>query len=467
MGLQEKNLTLCLAGFVLLLGITGACIPEEERLNPNFDGQLIFSADTLWFDTLFANQGSTTQRLFIKNPSSRSIILQEIALGGGASSNYSLIINGVEDFEVHQQRLLGRDSLLILVKVNINPQDQSLPFIVKDSIRFRLNNVTQEVQLKAWGQDAVFLGNQALSCETVFTNEKPYIIYKPVLVDSLCRLVIEKGSRIFFERDAALFVRGSLRANGSADAPIRFGSVRPETNFLNTPGQWTGIYFLEGSHDNLIEHAIIRNAQTGIRIGTPDTDTIPDLVIRNSIIENMSLAGILSFSSDIVLENVVISHISNFTIAMIGGGFGRIDHCTFAFPSPGQIRQNPMSLFTDIIYLDDGSTIKETLQLELTNTILYGNAREEINFDVGHVPESSLLLRHNLLKTEIDELDINNNILNKNPRFVNAAAYNFRIDSVSPARSAGFFNGTSTDFTGSLRRNPPDIGAYEWQPKPE
>ncbi|MCC5930570.1 MAG: right-handed parallel beta-helix repeat-containing protein [Cyclobacteriaceae bacterium] len=467
MGKQQKNLIFIWAGFVLLLGITGACLPEEERLNPDFDGQLIFSADTIWFDTLFVNQGSTTQRLFVKNPTSHAIMLEEISLGGGASSNYSLIVNGVDDFHVRQQRILGRDSLLILVKVSINPRDENLPFIVKDSIRFSTNNRMQDVKLKAWGQDAVFLGDQVLSCETVFNNQKPYVIYKSVLVDSLCRLEIEKGARIYFERDAALFIRGSLQATGSPDKPVHFGSVRPETRFLNTPGQWTGIYFLEGSRDNFIEHAIIRNAQTGIRIGTPDTDTIPDLIIRNSTIENMSLAGVLSFSSDIVLENVVISHISNFTIAMIGGGYGRIDHCTFAFPSPGQIRQNPMSVFTDIIYLDNGNTIVETLQLEMTNSIMYGNAREEINFDVGNAPQSSLLLSHNLLKTEIAELGINNNILNENPRFVNSAAYNFRIDSISPARNAGFFNGTSTDIIGRTRRNPPDLGAYEWQPKPQ
>ena len=48
------------------------------------------------------------------------------------------------------------------------------------------------------------------------------------------------------------------------------------------PGQWGGIILLAGSHGNYMDFSIIRNAEYGIRLGSPDIDTIPDIVLKNS-----------------------------------------------------------------------------------------------------------------------------------------------------------------------------------------
>ncbi len=437
------------------------CTPEEETIDFEYMGGLEFSTDTVLFDTVFTSVGSTTKRLRAFNPSQKALKVSDISLGGGNTSSYRLLVNGTEPNNSEDLLILGKDSILILVDVLIDPQDEDSPYLVNDSIIFTTNGISQNVKLVAWGQDAIYLGNEILPCNTSWTNERPYVLYNSVLVDSLCLLSIEKGTRIFASKSANLYVKGTLIARGTVDDRILFRNERLDFSYENIPGQWGGIFFLEGSHGNIMNFTTIRNAEIGIRLGSPDNDTIPDLILKNSIIENMSNSGILSFTSDLYVENTLVNNCVDFTCGNIAGGNYVYKHCTFGNYGFNFIRQSPSFYVTDNITLDDNSSIVNDIFLQIQNTIIDGNLEDELLFDLSGEADVILAINNNIIKSTISELDTLGNILNEDPKFIDPARYNYRLDTLSPAKDKGAPIGIEIDLDGSQRGDMPDIGAYE------
>ena len=79
----------------------------------------------------------------------------------------------------------------------------------------------------AWGQDAIYLGDEILPCNTTWTNDKPYIVYSSILVDTLCQLTIEKGTRIFGAKGCVyLCKRKYNQAEGTSEERIIFRNER-------------------------------------------------------------------------------------------------------------------------------------------------------------------------------------------------------------------------------------------------
>lgn len=458
-----KEINKSVLAIFLLLAALWACEPREEQLDLQYAGGVGLSVDTLYFDTLFTSRGSTTKRFYVKNPHGRAIKISRIWLGGESNSAYNIAVNG-RFGDVHKDiTILGHDSLLVLVEALIDPKDQNLPFLVKDSVLFETNGKTQDVKLISWGQDAHFLGDVVLPCNTKWTNDKPYVLYKSVLVDSLCSLEIEKGVRIFCAPNTFIYVKGTLKINGEAGQRVVVRNDRLEPKYQDAPGQWGGLVFLEGSKDNRIAFATIRNGQTALRVGTPDQDTVPDVVLKNTIIENMSESGILGFTSDVYADNSLINNCGQFTVANFAGGNYTYINCTFANYSFDFFREMPATVFSDYVLLDDQSEIKANLKLTLINNIIYGDLDNEIAFDFSEETQVTLLLRNNLLKTNLDHLNINFNILNEDPKFKSPFNFEFQLDSLSPAINQGVDVGLIIDIDSTTRDPLPDVGAYEYK----
>ena len=451
--------------FILMLLIIGAsftnCTPEEEILDLDFEKGLLFSTDTVLFDTVFTGMGSATKRLKVYNPNKNALKINSISLGLGQNSSYNVLINGTEPSSSEELIILGKDSILILVEVYINPQNANNPYLVKDSVVFETNDQIQDVKLIAWGQDAVYLGNEIIPCNTTWTSEKPYVVYSSILIDSLCELNIEKGTRIFASKNSSIFVRGKIVAEGTHKDRIYFRNDRLDPAFDDLHGQWGGIYLLEGSHENLMDFVTIRNGEYGIRLGSPDPDTIPDIVLKNVIIENMSRSGILSFTSDIYAENVLVNNCIELNFGGIAGGNYNFRHCTFANYSFNIIRGTPQFFASDRLVLDDNSTIVENLFIEITNSMIEGNLEDELIFELSGETDSRFSFTNSIFRTTISGLDTLGNMLNVDPKFVDPLRYNYRLDTLSPAKDAGGITNISTDLDGNLRDDLPDIGAYE------
>jgi hypothetical protein len=436
-----------------------ACEPQDEIIS-NDKINLTFSQDTVSFDTIFTTNKSVSKRLSVLNPNKNAVKISRIALRDSQNTPFSLVIKGKKQDFTEDILLLGKDSLLILVEANLENQNQNLPFLIENAITFEANQNVQEVPLRAWGQDAKIFTDSTI-CNSVWTAERPYLIDGYVFVDSLCELQIEEGTQIHFMPNSRMIVQGSLKINGSAENPVNLQGVRREEDYQNAFGQWDKVWFIVGSHDNLINHAIIKNGFRGIEIGTPDEDSETDLLISNTVIENMSDVGVLCYNSDVEIQNTLVNNCITYAVATFAGGNYQLKHNTFANFSFNFFRETPVFAFSNAIPNVEGAEFTNELNLEVSNTIIWGSLENELIFLNDPSANFSISMQNNILKTELEDFDGTTNILNQDPKFKDAFEQIFELDTLSPAKDAGMLLDIRKDILGNARDEKPDIGAFE------
>jgi hypothetical protein len=450
---------------IIFTSIFAACKYDEEIISDNPGLSIVFSSDTISFDTVFTDLGSVTKRLTVLNPNKNAIILDRVYVGKGSESAYQITVSGVEQNEVRDQIVYGNDSLLILVNVTINPDDRSLPFIVADSILFAYNNQIRHVILRSWGQNANYIGDSIIRQDQVWESDIPYFLSGSILIDSLKSLHITEGTRIYVSNGASVFVRGTLVSEGTADRRISFRNARMDKEYENVPGQWGGILFLEGSINNIISYTDIRNAQYGLRVGTPDPDTIPDVVVKNSRIENTIAGGIVAFTSDLLVENSLINTSTGYVLANLAGGNYEYIHCTFANYGSLFFRQAPSVVLSNILLLDDNTLIEEKLAVNFKYSIVWGDMKEEIVVEEGDNTGVSISTDNSIFKTSLFIFEGNNSYLSTETdfmQFLDIQNYNYTPDSLSPAIDKAWMSGMKFDLLGEARDSFPDAGAIEF-----
>jgi len=447
----------CILVLALMLG---SCREQREILSDT-GFTLRFSQDTVLFDTLFTEIRSITKRFRVYNDDANAKRISSIRVAGG-SSPFRILLNGVSSADFTDEIILGGDSLQILVEANIDAGNLNNPFLVTDSILFDTGSGTQNIKLVAWGQDANYLKDSVLICNTTWTSEKPYVLLGSILIDSLCTLSVDAGTRIYSSFGSSVFVGGTLEVNGNFENRVLFRNDRLDDSFNDAPGQWNGIFFLEGSKDNVISNSRIENARYGIWLGTPDTDTIPDLRIENSIIHNMSQTGVIAFTSDLTMENSLIYNCGEQAVANLAGGNYRYNHCTLGGYSNRFIREAPLFIASDNLLLADNTSIIEPVSLQLQNTIVFGELTDELLLDNSGGASFEALVTSSLLRTTLD-LNVNGNIINMDPQFISIDDFNYRLDGSSPAVDSGELSELLFDLEGNQRDALPDMGAYEFQ----
>lgn len=464
---------------ILLIGlILFSC--NQEEFATSSDAKLEFATDTVTFDTIFSSIGSTTKWFTVKNPNKQSVKISRIFLAGGNRSVFRLNINGVQANEDFDITISGGDSLFVFVEVTIDPTGQNNPMVVQDSIVFNLNGNTQDVDLIAFGQDFHLLNGEVLKTQR-WENDKPYLIYNSVLVDSLETLNIDPGCRVHFHYGSSMFVKGTLNASGTFEKPISFQGDRLEESYRNIPGQWGaysefadgslyvygGIHFLVGSKDNVLNYSVIKNATKGIQIDSMGFSNNPVLTISNSRIENMALNCIDARTTFIKASNSVFANSGSYTLALLLGGDYQFNHCTVANYSNFGNRKEP-ALFLKNYYEYNKITYSFNLNAIFGNCIIYGNKENEISTDKGGTGSFTYLFKNCLVNTNLSS-GFENSVFNKEPLFVNISENNYAIDSLSPARNIGDieiakqFPIDLNDYS-RLEDEGPDLGALEWIP---
>lgn len=456
-----------------LLFLLMACQPEEEQLTLDTSVKLRFSNDTIFFDTVFTSLGSITKRFRIYNDAENAVNISSVSIGGGTSSPYTIFVNGIGGPTVNDVRILGKDSILLLAEVTIDPQDENLPFLVTDEINFITNGNQQQVDLVAFGQDANFLRDSVLTCNTTWTADRPYVIYNSILVPENCTLTIEPGTKVYNHNGSFIFIGGTIDAQGQADNRITFTNDRFDDEFIDAPGQWGGLIFLQNSTNNRIDNAEIRNANIGIYLGTPDDDDDPDLILSNTRIENIggnsvipsidSLVqpgfGILAISSDLYAYNVLINNCETNLMANVAGGNYRYEHCTFANFSFDFFRRDPSIAFANNLLLGDGTLLVGNTNITMTNSIVWGSLSEELLISEAEEAPLTLTINNNILQTQLQEFQEGNFF--DDPRFFSPSEYNYSLDTLSPAKDIGLPLDIEIDLNGVARDDIPDLGAFE------
>jgi len=444
---------------------------EKEVYYTSMDADLIFSQDTVHFDTIFTSIGSSTQRFTVKNPHNQKIKISSIYLAGGENSPYRLNIDGFPGNSLTDIELREKDSLYIFVEVTIDPINSDLPMVVQDSIIFEFNNTQKDIDIISYGQDVNLINGEIIGTST-WNSSKPYLIYNSMLVDTNSTLTIDPGVNLYFHKSSRLYVAGTIKANGTLESPITFKGDRLESDYENIPGQWDGIWIMAGSKDNIFNFTEIKNAIIGIQVDTLANLSRPTLLLSNSKIENMTYAGIFAQGSTIEAYNNLIANCGQYAVALTIGGSYEFYHCTIANYWGFSTRTTPSVILNN--YYIDVNNRAQTRDIEKAifgNCIIYGNKESEIVIDKDENGLLEYKFDHVLMKMDedfsTDDVEsFENIIVNVDPNFIDPFDNNFELDTLSIAKDKGKEE-YGTLFPLDLNQNNrtldvgPDLGAFE------
>ena len=482
-------------------------------------GNLQFSKDTVYLDTVFTNIGSSTYNLKVYNRSNNDIVIPTVRLGQGEASNYRLNVDGMAGKEFRNIELLAKDSMFIFIETTFDIQsivDANNQFLYTDAIEFDSGSNFQKVELVTLVKDAVFIypnrdaqgvietlifdangdgmddettlqGRFLEDSELTFTNEKPYVIYGYAAVDEGKTLTVNAGARIHFHANSGLLItnNASLKVNGqfspdqeTLENEVTFEGDRLEPLFEDVPGQWGTIWLYSGSVDNQINYATIKNATVGILVENNQDAPIDKLTITNSQIYNSSNFGILGRATSITAENVVFNKAGQSSFAGTYGGKYNFTHCTIANYWTNSFRQFPALFLNNFIVDENNTTFTNDLtEANFNNCIIYGNdnpefALEENDDAVFNFKFTNCLLRfQNSSNVPIGpNYDFTNTalyeeiVLNQDPKFKDASNNKMMICFDSPAINEGnsaFAVQVPNDILTLSRIASPDLGAYQ------
>ncbi|MGQ0828818.1 MAG: right-handed parallel beta-helix repeat-containing protein [Bacteroidota bacterium] len=470
--------------FLSSLLILSSC--KKDELLTDSSAKLEFSTDSVLFDTVFTQVGSTTKIFRIYNRHRQPINISKAYLAGGTSSQFRLNIDGISGTSINDIEILGGDSLYAFVQVTVNPTGSNSPLIISESVFFETNGNTQEVILTAIGQD-VYLhkpnlpsGNpfySIINCNDVWTNDKPHLIFGYAVVDSNCTLTMLPGTRVNLHNKAVLWIYkdGTLKVLGSKGDEVTFQGDRLEPEYKELSGQWGKIWLSAGSKNNIIDWAIIKNGSIGVQADTVASLTTPTLQINNTIVKNMTAAAIYGQGAHIRSVNCVFANCGQYVAALTIGGKYRFEHCTFAnFWT--EKRTTPLLILNNY-YVAKGNIVvlRSMDSAYFGNCILYGNLAEEIGLDSSTFQSGifSYKFDHCILRTGLNTSNGLHymNISKADPGFKDYSVNNYQLSSATAgAVDRGDTNIIiSRDLNNNNRPNPtpnniPDLGAYEYYP---
>jgi hypothetical protein len=452
---------------ILSVLVIFSCRKESFTDDPN--DKLEFSIDTLTFDTVFSSVGSTTKFFKIINKHPQKIIISDIQLAGGKSSQFRLNIDGEPTYETSSIEVSAKDSIYIFVEVTIDPNSSESPFIIKDSVEFITNGNAQKVILVAWGQNANFYNGEVI-CDTTWTNNKPHVVYNSVLIDENCSLTIEKGSQIHFHNGSRLYVLGSLIVNGSIDEPVVFQGDRLETFYQDKSGQWEGLHFLRGSISNKINNSVIKNSIIGVRVDSLPENSDTGLVLRNTTIQNTLSSGIIGITGNIAAFNCLVFNCGQYNVQLEYGGIYEFEHCTFTNYSSYLVNhKDPILRLSNYYESDNTLYVSDYFESAFKNCIIYGGMEDEIEKDFYNpgTIDTIYTFEHCNIKTKVYATDTSfkNSIINTSPLFSDISSNNYELMGSSPCIDAGSTSSLTTDIKGNMRPvgASNDIGCYEFQ----
>ncbi len=449
---------------------------KKDSFITTSDARVTITADTLKFDTVFVTSGSTTQYFIIRNDNNQKLKVSSVKLMGGNSSFFKINVDGIIGPEVQNIEIDANDSIYVFVQVNVNQNANNLPFVIRDSINISYNGNNKLVQLEAWGQNAHFFRNRAITVNEVWNNDLPYVILGSLFVDPNKILTINKGCRIYVHADAPIVIDGTLQINGLKDTNDRvyFRGDRLDEPYKDYPASWPGIFFRTTSKDNVFNYAVIKNAYQALGLQDPSPNANPKLILNECIIDNAYDAGIISINSSVTARNCLISNCGK-NVAIYKGGIYSFTHCTMAtYSNSYQLHRNPSLTLANFINVNNVPAPAD-LTATFRNCIIWGEngiVDDEVVTVKNNSAAFNVNFQNNLWKVTTAPANViaSGIINNQNPQFdsinVSDKYYDFRLNlKSSPAINAGVNTTLLLDLDGKPRTVgiKPDLGCFEKQ----
>ncbi len=494
-----------------LLGWGASCRKDFEYSYSQ--GNLSFSKDTVFLDTIFSNMGSSTYTLKVYNRSKEDVLIPSIRLGNGDSSNYRLNVDGSAGKSFTNVPLFAQDSLYIFIEATLdieNSTENSL--LYTDVLQFDSGNNQQNIPLVTLVQDATFLypgtnadgtketitlntdanGNEINAQGFVlddnqlnFSNAKPYVIYGYAVVPEGKELVMDAGVRVHFHQNSGILIQdgGVITVNGvlSEDQELLEGEVifegdRLEPEFSDIPGQWGALWISQGSSGNAIDHLTLRNASIGILVEGDDLLDSPTLYMKDSQIYNSANYNLFAERAYIAAENVVLGSAGVSSLHCQMGGTYSFVHSTIANYWNKGLRNTAAVVISNFDLLNPDN-VGDLTRADFKNSIIDGLN----NFELSLLTNDQNAFEYNFMNCFLkfsyiegqftDPLygfesggNYSSLILNGQTDFLNPNRDDYRIGLDSDVLNAGDINVASTlpfDILGKERTTRADLGAYQ------
>jgi hypothetical protein len=304
----------------------------------------------------------------------------------------------------------GKDSAYVLMSARLDGRNQDNPFIIKDSLVFEVEgrNDKQDVKILAYGQDALYLRNRSLGCDTTWKEDRPIILLDTVSVKKGCKLTIEAGARIYGYNAAFLIVRGSMEVTGQLDKPVSFQGTRRESYYGDIPGQWGGILIMDGGA-GFFDHMLLKNAFRGIQVGEVGLkgDGTPNAALKltNSYIQNIVDYGILGVKGIVAAVNNQFADCGEGGITGVQGGVYQLWHNTFGYSGNNPFRRDGKFQMAFSDNFPDSRTqtmYGGQLRVKAVNNLIHGTEEDEVAFGEKKVPDFDFdtTFLHNIMRTK-------------------------------------------------------------------
>lgn len=361
--------------------VSGGCI--TDTVSTSAADQPVPATDTLDLGYVFTGELSPVVRMAVRNPSSKAIRIDRISLRDDLRGELRLNVDGLPGREFTGVEIRPNDSILIFASVFPEETAADHETTLLYHLDMETRGVTRGIVIKTVAQDVTRLRNFRVSSDMSLSAAKPYQVFDSMVVEAGAILTIEPGSRLLFHgRDASLRVYGSLKSLGKPGCQVeltadRAGNVAADIPYDMMSGQWAGLIFCAGSHDNELNYTSVRNTVGGVSV--ENAQGSPSLSIVGSQLRNSQGYALDVRNSDTFIAATELTDAAS-GVVRLDGGSHILNHCTIAnyylFAAPG------------------GAALQlEKATADISNTIIYGNGAD---FSVNG---QGVIFRNCLLKT--------------------------------------------------------------------
>ena len=471
---------------VLCMGLA-ACQQEIVSDNPNL--QLTFSHDSLLFDTVFTDMGSSTKRMMVYNPNKNALLIERVEMKNGES--FFINLDGENQLEnLRDITLRGGDSLFLFVRAEIDPQNVNTPVLVEDAIVFHVNRKAQTIYLQAYGQDVEIIRSDEKFVQydnLLIDNKKPYLIYDTLVVAG--NLTIKKGATLYMHSGAMIYAYGNVTAKGTLEEPIVIRGDRTDMLFDSVPyrvasAQWNGLYLVHladwRTPTYTLDYVDILSGTIGLYALSENANKRPKMSLTNARIHNHSVYGLVLQNVDATVVNTEISNCASYCVYVAGGTHNFVHNTIasyFGFPYTTINIHNTPREDVAAVYINNLSKNLAPTTTSFYNCIITGARKNNVvvatplpdyyegKFVGNYLLADSLsetFAQHNVYASDSDTVVFRNvYYLTKEYRY-----YDFQLDSLSPARGIAdsvMASHFPTDRLGIRRKAHPDAGCYEYE----